>query len=401
MKTFAYELVYADGRRARGRILAKNSKEAINKLQDSAGKVVFLQPIVDSVNEKAKISVGSSVLFIANLNLRLVGQLRAGIALRKALENIQNAGTGAYTGDLQSVIAALDNGRSLSEALAARHIFPSFMVAMVTVGEATGDLDSILQDVADYYFELYELQMHLKQIALYPLLLCVMIFGMLMAFIVFVVPSFASLYAMLNIELHGVLRGLLFVKEHLLLLLLLVVAGTIVLIAYVRRRCAVDKNYLLDMLLQAPVIGEFVRILQEVRFCRVMHMQLQAGVDILSAISVARACVRGSALQEMLVLVESELTRGIGLYEAARLHNVFLSADTLAFIAVAEDGNGYAQMFALAHHQAGFNLKNITAGLRTYLQPLIFLMTAVALGTVIIVLLQPMLGVLENIGSNW
>lgn len=401
MKTFDYELVYPDGRRERGRVLAESSKEALGKLHYGQGKIVRLQPVVELAQRQVNLNIGGGILFIANLNLRLAGQLQAGIPLRKALQNIQNAGTGRYQADLQAVISALDNGSPFSEALASRQVFPRFMVAMAGVGEVTGALVEILKDVADYYLELYELQVHLKQIALYPLLLCIMILGMLLAFIVFVVPSFASLYSMLNIELHGVLRGLLFVKEYLWLLLLALMAIVVLIGIYVRRRCAQDSNYLVDIALRLPILGRFMQVLQEVRFCRVMSMQLQAGVDLLSAINVANGCVTGSSLQSMLSKVTLELTQGIGLYEAARLHNTFLSADTLEFVAVGEEGNGYAPMLYLAHTQAGLRLKNITASLRTYLQPLIFLVTAVVLAAVLIVLLQPMLGVLENIGNNW
>ena len=401
MQAFDYELVYPNGRRARGHVLAKNSKQAVEKLQVQECKIVRLQPRKESTQNKLSVAGGNKTLFMANLNLRLAGQLRAGIALRRALDNVSRAGSGSYGKDLQAVCAALDNGIDFSDSLASRPVFPEVMVAMVRVAEATGALADILQDVADYYFELYELQMHLKQIAIYPLFLCTMIVGMLFAFIVFVVPSFASLYSMLNIELHGALRGLLFIKEHLLLMLVSLAAIVALIGIYVRRRCAANPHYLIDIALRVPMLSVFVRTLQEVRFCRVLSMQLAVGVDLLSAMSTVRNCVSGSALQAMLDKVEVDLTRGMSLYEAGKLHNKFLSADTLEFIAVGEDGNGYAPMLHLAHLQASLNMKNITASLRTYLQPIIFLVTALALGSVIIVLLQPMLGVLENIGSNW
>lgn len=401
MQTFDYELVYPNGRRARGHILAKDSRQAVEKLKVQECKIVRLQPRKEIEQAKLSVAGGNKTLFMANLNLRLAGQLKAGIALRRALDNISRAGTGSYGKDLQAVCSLLDNGIAFSDSLAARPVFPDFMVAMVRVAEATGTLADILQDVADYYFELYELQMHLKQIAIYPLFLCTIIIGMLFAFIVFVVPSFASLYSMLNIELHGALRGLLFIKEHLLLLLLALAVMVVLAGLYLRRRCTASPNYLMDLALSVPLLRGFVRTLQEVRFCRVMSMQLMAGVDLLSAMATVRNCVSGSTLQGMLDKVTIDLTQGMSLYEAGKLHNTFLSADTLEFIAVGEDGNGYAQMLHLAHLQASLNMKNITASLRTYLQPVIFLLTALALGSVIIVLLQPMLGVLENIGNNW
>lgn len=403
MPAFDYELVYPDGRRHSGRIWAADSKEALGKLSVQECKILKLEPLADGhKRHNPSVSLGNRLLFVANLNLRLSGQLQAGISLRKALGNITAAAKGSQRQGLQEVNAALDAGNTFSQALTSRRdLFPEFMIAMVAVGESTGSMADILQDVSEYYFDLYDMQIHLKQISLYPLFLCTFVVGLLIAFIVFIVPSFASLYAMLNIELHGVLRGLLFVREHLGLITGLGLGSLLLCLRRILHNYRLNNNYLMDWAVRIPVLCQFGQRLQEVRFCRVMSMQLRAGVDILAALAVAKKCVSGTAVQNMLDRVLLDLTRGITLYEAGKIHNCFLSAASLEFIAVGEEGNGYAQMLTLAHIQARASLKTLTDNLKTYLQPLIFLVTALLLGTVIIVLLQPMLGVLENIGNNW
>lgn len=404
MKSFGYELLQQNGQRSSGKVLARDKRDALTKLRTHDCKIIRLELEQDTLSKQAGQSIGlpGQILFTANLNLRLAGQLKAGIPLRKALENIKAVSKGKYQQGLQEVVDTLDAGRTFSEALSARRdLFPDFMCSMVSVGEHTGALAEMLQDVADYYFDLYEIRTHLKQVSLYPLFLCTLIFLLLLAFIEFVVPSFASLYTMLNIDLHGVLRGLLLLREHLLLIILAGILSLVVAVRHIRSRCRQNSNYLMDIAVRAPVIGHFAKVLQEVRFCRVVSMQLRVGVDLLTALQIARNCITGTAMQHMLDQVTADLTRGVGLYETALAHNTFLSDDTLEFISVGEDGNGYAQMLELAHTQARGNLKNISASIKTYAQPLIFLLTALTLGAVIVILLQPMLGVLENVGNNW
>jgi len=48
---------------------------------------------------------------------------------------------------------AIEEGKTLSEPLKSSGIFPSMVTQMVSVGEQTGELDTMLSKVADYYEE--------------------------------------------------------------------------------------------------------------------------------------------------------------------------------------------------------------------------------------------------------
>jgi type IV pilus assembly protein PilC len=78
----------------------------------------------------------------------------AGVPLLEALDITgKTAGNLVVQAVMQDVIASVKRGGSISEPLAKSPIFPSMVSHMISVGEASGELDFMLAKVADFYEE--------------------------------------------------------------------------------------------------------------------------------------------------------------------------------------------------------------------------------------------------------
>ena len=406
MKSFRYEKVGLGGKRSRGIVEAVDVREALRILQTDEGKIVSLKELGNSEKSKYSFKVWSLLvvddLQLYNINMRIAGQLKVGVPLLKALENISQTTSKKYERALKEVGEDLRQGASLGQALRKYpKLFPILMSNMIEIGENSGGLAVLLQDTAQYYKDTYELKKYLQQIALYPCLLLALSITMLSSFIFFVVPTFASLYGTLNIPLHPTLQLFLLIRGHFVGIVIVVLGVVLAMVAKVVYEKNKNNDYLYDLILRIYFIGDIFKKIQEVRFCRVLGMQLGVGVDLLTALEFAQKSICGSCIKNMCSQVSVELNKGRTLYEGIRKHNVFLSIETLEFLAAAENGGGYAEMLDIAHEQAVFNLKSLLDKMKVYLQPLVFLVIAIVLAVIIVVLLQPMLGIIENIGNNW
>lgn len=405
MKKFRYELVKINGMRENAIIEATDRKAALQQLRMQGGSIVQLTECTTPHRWRGELLDNLFLnrdLQLYNINMRIARQLQVGVPLLKALQNVAKTTSKVYQRALTDVGEDLRAGLSFAQALHKHaRFFPSLMINVVAIGERSGVLPVLLADVAEYYKDAGEFKKYVGQIALYPCMLLLLGLVMLSSFTFFVVPTFASLYNTLNIPLHGTLQIFLWVREHLLWLFLLVVFSVLSVLGYTLQQKRSNPEYIADLLGRLPGAGRLYKIVQEVRFCRVFGMQLAVGIDLLTALEFTKSCVRGSKIQQMCVQVAVELKKGRSLYESLERNNTFLSSETLEFLATAEDGSGYAQMLEVAHEQATFNLKNSLETMKIYLQPVVFLAIALILAMVIVILLQPMLGILENIGSNW
>jgi type IV pilus assembly protein PilC len=79
--------------------------------------------------------------------------LQSGVNIIESLDITKNASNNAIIEDaLQNAKNAVQQGEQISQPLAAAsHVFPPMVTSMVSIGEETGALDTMLNKVADYY----------------------------------------------------------------------------------------------------------------------------------------------------------------------------------------------------------------------------------------------------------
>ena len=111
--------------------------------------------ILDSVKMKLPV-IGSLVIqyIISQLARTLSTLLRGGIPLVQALDTTADAISNRIIADgLRESRKLVTEGVSLAEAFESTRLMPDMTVRMVEVGESSGDLPQMLEDVADFYEE--------------------------------------------------------------------------------------------------------------------------------------------------------------------------------------------------------------------------------------------------------
>ena len=121
MKSFRYEKVGLGGKRSRGIVEAVDVREALRILQTDEGNIVSLKELGNSEKSKYSFKVWSLLvvddLQLYNINMRIAGQLKVGVPLLKALENISQTTSKKYERALKEVGEDLRQGASLGQAL--------------------------------------------------------------------------------------------------------------------------------------------------------------------------------------------------------------------------------------------------------------------------------------------
>ena len=119
----------------------------------------------------------------------------------------------------------LRHGSSLAEAMAKEQaLFPDLTVQLVRAGEVSGELGAVLEELADYYQQQRELRSFVLKAALYPLFLLAAAMGVLLFFLLYVLPMLASVYEGMHMQPTASMELLLAVHHFLLAQPLLLVA---------------------------------------------------------------------------------------------------------------------------------------------------------------------------------
>ncbi|MGQ5489450.1 type II secretion system F family protein [Thauera sp. ZXT1-4] len=89
---------------------------------------------------------------VARWTRTLSTMFAAGVPLVEALDSVGGAsGNYVYTVATRQIQAEVSTGTSLTVAMQNANVFPTMVVQMVSIGEESGQLDSMLGKVADFF----------------------------------------------------------------------------------------------------------------------------------------------------------------------------------------------------------------------------------------------------------
>ena len=216
--------------------------------------------------------------------------LRTGARINDALELLASD---ADIGRMRATVAALAttvlSGESFGEAIA-RHpdIFPPIYVALVRAGESSGALPTILESLAAERQRAETLSRRLTDTLRYPAFLLVAAGGVLLFFLLVVLPQFAGVFRDFNAKLDPVLLTFLGMSDFLrsngqafaAALLAALLAG------WLAFRHRALRALLVGALTRLPVVRPIMDSLRTSLFCRNLSLMLSNGVSLTAALRI-------------------------------------------------------------------------------------------------------------------
>lgn len=272
--------------------------------------------------------------------LRELGSLRgSGMPLDQAVVVV------AETAEHQELISAwskvgqaIRSGLSLSEAFASvPQAFPRYAVPMVRLGEANGDLHSVLQAVADRLEEEVNLRNEVRSALTYPVFLLVISVAVLLFLFLMVIPKFGNMVGDMGGGTSDSLLVLLavanFLQDYFWLWGSMVLVAIVLLVHYARS--GVLQGYLWQVLQRIPGMKGLLQAWEVVQFCSSMRRLLPQGVSILEALQLSSETLGREEMRQRLLLAAGSVRQGESLADSLRQQDVF-PALVLQMIAVGE-----------------------------------------------------------------
>ena len=273
MLTFRFTALDANGDKADGNIQAVSVSRARNELLNrSFASIELKEKKGFSGIEITKKKVKRADLM--NFSRQLAAFLRAGIPILDALTALtENVGSPLLRTVLIDIADAIRSGAPLSEAMAVHSdSFPTYYIGILRSAELTGNLDSVLDQLADYIERDLEARRSVKSALTYPAVICVMAVVTIVILSVFVLPKFQVFFKSFNAQLplptRMLLGGAAFFQTWWYVIVGVFVFGAVAL--FVTLKSERGKLQRDRMLLRLPVLGDIVRFATIERFFRIL-----------------------------------------------------------------------------------------------------------------------------------
>lgn len=319
MGSYSYRARDASGRMIQGILSAQDAGELLQRLQEldlllidyregrAATKVSF---------QWGRIKRREVILF----TVHLATAVEAGVSVVQAISDYA-----AETDDLrfrkilEDVERQILAGTTLSAAVDKHpQAFGELYSAVLSAGEATGNLDAVLRDLVTFMEWQEELAGQVRQAAIYPAFLGAMIIGVVVLMMVFTVPKFVDILRSFNVQLPLPTRLLIdmsgFFMEFWWIFVLL---PSIVVAVYVLMRRSPDGRLFWDRLkLKLPLFGKLAHKIVLSRFAHYFSMLFSSGIGVLETFAIIERVVANELVRRMIVRVSERVQGGSSIYDA-------------------------------------------------------------------------------------
>ena len=297
---------------------------------------------------------------------------------------------------LENVYDEVQKGSSLSEVLHKHKDIPFMLTAMVEVGEATGNIDQVMEEMADYYDKQHRQKKKIDAALTYPKFLLVFAICIVIGLVSFVVPTFVesilSAGQELPITTQIIIKIADFINSNLLLLVLLVLA------LFVIKKLFIDTNYTIQyqidkFLVTDKYLGKITQQIFTARFARTFAMLVKGGMNIIESLSIAGNAVDNKFIKKSIDEATDSISAGAGIGDTLEIKKIFPSMLT-QMIKVGEDTGSLDNILRKTSEyyeiEADFALQKLTA----LIEPIMIVFLASVVGFVVISIAMPMFQVM-------
>ena len=305
--------------------------------------------------------------------VELASMIGSGMGLLTSLRTLeQQTSNRRLKETLGDLARGIESGDQLSQGLS-RHpyVFPAIFVSMARVGEATGKLDSILLQYANFSEAEQELKEKIQGALTYPMILLAAGTAAILFIVTFIIPQFSEIFLKAGVPLPALTQALNQVGLGLRRTWVLGLAGAAALWVGVVLffKTPLGRLFRDRTLLKLPVAGELFRRAAISRFTRTLGTLASSGVPILQSLDIAGGVMQNAVLERVVADARLAVERGERLAEPLKISGEF-PPDVVQMIAVGDEtGNleGMLKKVADFYDMAlGYTVKRLTTFLETF-----------------------------------
>jgi type IV pilus assembly protein PilC len=363
-----------------------------------------LQPLeVSAKNSILKFEITKKMVprqDVMNFTRQLAVFMKAGIPIMEALEVIvEETQSKLLRKVILELIDSLRAGDTFATAAAAHpEAFPNFYVGILESAELTGNLDQVLNQLADYIERDQKARSKITAALIYPAVVACMSVVTVLVLTVFVLPRFTVFFKSLHAKLPFITLMMMDASSFILhwwyaelAFLIIIVVGYIAMRRSDRGRAQLD-----GLLLKLPVVGELTQTAILERVCRILSSMLKAGVDLPRSMAVTADSANNAVYHKALEGVREAMMEGQGLAGPIARTGLFPGAARQMF-RVGEETGTLDQQLDVAAEYYNRELETKLERATALFEPAIIIFMGVVVGFVAVALISAMYGIYNQV----
>jgi type IV pilus assembly protein PilC len=425
MANFQYSALDSKGEQTTGVVSANNEAEAIQKLrvqglyptqivEEGKGKSGKVKAPAKAKSKAAaakgkaggRIKPKSLMIFTR----QLATLIDSGLPLLRSLTVLgKQEPNPVLNATLSALADSVQSGATFSESLAQHpRIFNKLYVNMVKAGELGGVLEVVLNRLAEYQEKAQKLKNKIVSAMVYPVIVMFIAVAILAFLMIFIVPKFEAMFEeMGNAELPAISKVVFGTSKFFIdrplgvpnAVFVLVLFGLGVFLFNLWGRTKGGRKAIDTIKLKLPVFGDIQRKSAVSRFSRTLGTLVTSGVPILQALNITRDTAGNVVISAAIEKVHEAVKEGESIVTPLQASGVFPNM-VISMVDVGEETGQLPEMLLKVADVYDDEVDNAVTALTSILEPIMIVVLALVVGSVVFALFLPLIKVITTMGQS-
>jgi type IV pilus assembly protein PilC len=334
---------------------------------------------------------------------RLSLYLNSGIPISRAITYISedsSSPSAAYI--LLALRRTVSDGRPLSQGMKEfPKCFSSFSIGFIQAGEYSGKLSNTLEQLATFLTKRSAVRTKIYSALTYPIIILVGTLAITLFLTLVIFPKIVPILKGFKTKLPITTRILIWLNafiSHQWLAIILTIGVFVAAIAVSLRSKKMRLLYE-SIFLRIPIISHVFTYYAIATFCRTLSLQLESGIGILPALSLARTAMPGSTYPNAIANVEEIISNGRSITGALRRHKKLFPNLVCQMVAAGEATGTLSKnldSLALLYEE---QLDELTKNLTVLIEPVLMVCMGLLVGFVALAIITPVYSVTQNLSG--
>ena len=298
------------------------------------------------------------------------------------------------------LVYELLRGESFSNAMMSQgETYPKLLINMVKTAEMTGDLPSILDDMAEYYTSMERTKKQMKSAMTYPIVVLTIAFAVLIFMLVYLVPQFSGMYADNDATMPALTLAILdisaFIQEKWYILLGCIVA-VIAIFIYLFKHVVEFKTAVQTMLMHLPVVKDIIIYNEIANFTKTFASLINHGVFITDSMEILSKITDNEIYKKIINKTLVNLGKGDTISMAFKGEWAIPIVAYEMLVTGETTGQLGTMMEKVADHFQNLH-KGVIDQMKSLVEPVLICFLAVVVGVILISIIQPMFGIYQSV----